>query len=119
MINIFNSFAVYAISNPGPPAPAGLLPADPLAGKFHNVGEIIGGSQTVTGLLPIIYVIAGLSLLVMLVLGGIGLMTSANNPDKAKASYGRITGALIGFLIIFISYFVVQIVEVALGIKIL
>ena len=83
--------------------------------KFENksVGDIF------SGLLPYLYVIAGLILLVMLVTGGLGLMTAAGNPDKMKAGYGKISNALIGFLIIFISYFVVQLVETILGIKIL
>jgi len=46
-------------------------------------------------------------------------MTAAGDPAKSKAGYGRISTGLIGFLIIFISYFVTQIVEVVLGIKIL
>jgi len=81
--------------------------------KFENatIGEIVGK------LLPYIYVAAGLVLLLMLIAGGIGLMTAAGNPDKSKAAYGRITGALIGFLIIFISYFVALIVEKILGVK--
>lgn len=70
-------------------------------------------------LLPYVYVFAGIILLFMLVVGGIGLMTSAGNPDKVKAGQGKITAGLIGFLIIFISYFVVQLVELMLGIKIL
>jgi len=65
------------------------------------------------------YVFAGVALLVMLVMGGVGLMTAAGNPDKAKESYGKITGALIGFLIVFTSYFLVQIIEVVLGVEIL
>jgi len=82
---------------------------------FENktVGEIIGQA------LPYIYGFAGLGLLLMLIFGGITLMTAAGSPDKAKAGYGKIVGALIGFLIIFISYFVVQIIEVVLGVKIL
>jgi len=87
------------------------LPADPLASKFGSVGDII--SQ----LLPYIYVAAGLVLLLMLILGGIGLMTSAGNPDKSKAAFGRISGALIGFVIIFISYIVALVVEQVLGVK--
>ena len=81
--------------------------------KFENatLGEIIGQ------LLPYVYVVAGLVLLLMLIAGGIGLMTSAGNPDKSKAAFGRISGALIGFVIIFISYFVAKIVEVVLGVK--
>lgn len=89
------------------------LPTDPLAAKFPDTGSVI--SQA----LPYVYVFAGLSLLLMLVWGGITLMTAAGNPDKAKDGWGKITGALIGFLIIFISYFVVQLIETILGIKIL
>ena len=78
--------------------------------KYTNLktGEII------SDLLPYIYVITGLILLVMLISGGLGLMTAAGNPDKMKAGYGKISNALIGFLIIFISYFVVQLVETIL-----
>jgi hypothetical protein len=81
--------------------------------KFKNatVGDIIGQ------LLPYIYVVAGLILLLFLIAGGIGLMTSAGNPDKSKAAYGKITGALIGFLIIFVSYFVAKMVEVIFGVS--
>jgi hypothetical protein len=80
---------------------------------FENktIGDIIGG------LLPYVYVVAGLILLLMLISGGIGLMTSAGNPDKSKAAYGKITGAIIGFLIIFVSYFIAKIVEVLLGVS--
>ena len=81
--------------------------------KFQNVtiGKIIGD------LLPYVYVVAGLILLLFLIVGGIGLMTSAGNPDKSKSAYGKITGALIGFLIIFVSYFVAKIVESMLGVS--
>jgi len=87
--------------------------------KFENatIGEIIGGKSGQPGLLAYIYVVAGLALLLMLILGGIGLMTSAGNPDKSKAAFGRISGALIGFLIIFISYIVALLVEQVLGVK--
>jgi len=85
------------------------LPEDPT--KFTNVGSVIGK------LLPYVYVVAGLILLLMLISGGIGLMTSAGNPDKSKAAWGKITGGLIGFLIIFVSYFIAKIVEVLLGVS--
>lgn len=82
--------------------------------KFSNssIGDIF------SDLLPYIYVIAGLILLVILITGGIGLMTAAGNPDKIKAGYGKIKNALIGFLIVFVSYFVGQLVGIMLGIKI-
>jgi len=87
--------------------------SDPIGKKYDDVGQII------STILPYILVVAGIILLFMLIIGGIGLMTSGGNPDKTKAGYGRITHALIGFLIIFIAYFVAQLVQVALGVKFL
>jgi len=81
--------------------------------KFANASV----ADIFNALLPYIFVIAGLLLLFILIAGGIGLMTAAGDPKKVEASQGRITSALIGFLIIFISYFVVQLVGVMLGIK--
>lgn len=80
--------------------------------KSGSLGEVI--SQA----LPYVYVIAGLGLLFMLISGGIELMTAAGNPGKSKSGYGKITAGLIGFVIIFVSYFVLQIVETVLGITI-
>ena len=86
-----------------------VLPTDPTG--FTDIGSII------SALLPYVYVAAGLVLLLVLISGGIGLMTSAGNPDKSKAAWGKITGGLIGFLIIFVSYFIAKIVEVLFGVS--
>jgi len=87
--------------------------ANPIGSKYNNIGEIVNA------ILPYIFVVAGLILLFMLIIGGITLMTSGGNPDKTKAGYGRITQSLIGFLIIFVAYFVAQLVQVILGVKFL
>jgi hypothetical protein len=89
------------------------LPTDPITTKFPTLGAVIGK------LLPYIYVVAGLCLLFMLISGGITLMTAAGDAGKTKEGYGKLTAGLIGFLIIFVSYFVAQIVEVVLGVKFL
>ena len=72
-----------------------------------------------SALIPYIYVVAGLILLFLIIIGGIGLMTAAGNSDKIKAAQGKITAGLIGFLIIFVAYFLMQILEVVLGIKLI
>ena len=72
-----------------------------------------------TSFLKYVYVAAGLLLLLMLISGGVTLMTAAGDQNKTKEGYGRIQAGIVGFLIVFISYFVVQIVEVILGVKIL
>lgn len=91
---------------------------------FSPTGGVINLNSTnlgsiVSSLLPYILGFAGLALFVMLILGGITLMTAAGDAAKSKDGYGKISASLIGFLIIFISYFIAQIVEVVLGIKIL
>lgn len=87
-------------------------------GLLGDLNELNMG-KIVSDLLPYIYVLAGLGLLVMLIAGGIGLMTGGGDPGKTKLSYGKITNAVIGFLIVFVSYFMVQLVEVILGVNIL
>jgi len=46
-------------------------------------------------------------------------MTSAGDPEKVKAGQGKITTAVIGFLIVFVAYWLMQIIETVLGFKIL
>ena len=111
----------FAPPTAGPLGPANLPRYPAPAGGWGMLGDLndldVGG--IVSNLLPYIYVLAGLGLLVMLIAGGIGLMTGGGDPGKTKASYGKIVNAVIGFLIVFISYFVVQLVEVILGVNIL
>lgn len=80
--------------------------------QFTDLGSII------TQLLPYILVIAGLVLFILLIIGGFGFLTSGGSPDKMKAAQGKITSAIIGFVIIFISYWLVRILEIMLGIQI-
>ncbi len=82
-------------------------------GNNSSLGDII------SSLLPYILVIAGLTLFIFLIIGGFGLLTSAGNPEKMKAAQGKITSAVIGFVIIFISYWLIRILEIVFGISIL
>ena len=96
------------------------LPNYPSSFKFYSAGSQMSQvGAVIGGLLPYIYVVAGLLMLLMLIIGGITLMTSGGDPAKTKDGYGKITAGVVGFLIIFVSYFVVQILEVVLGFKIL
>jgi len=65
-----------------------------------------------------LYVIAGLILLFYLIYGGFQMMTGARDEKGLMAAKGRITNALIGFLLLFVSYWIVQIMEYVLGIQI-
>ena len=85
-------------------------------GSFtFNKGLSLGA--IVSGLLPFIFVGAGLLLLLFLVIGGFGLLTSRGDPKAVEAAKGRITFALAGFIVIFVSYWIMQIIGRVLGIQ--
>jgi hypothetical protein len=76
-------------------------------------------TDILTALLPYVFVFAGLTLFIFLIIGGFGMLTSAGSPDKMKAAQGKITSAIIGFIIIFISYWLMRILEIMFGIQII
>ena len=65
--------------------------------------------------------IAGIIMLVLLIAGGFMMIASAGSGDQKKAASAKtmITDAVIGFLVIFLSYFIIQIIEVIIGVTIL
>ncbi len=85
-----------------------------LAQKFPTVGKLI------STLLPNIYILAGLLLFLLLIFGGFGIIMGAGGDDPKKTGQGKqaVTAALIGFLIIFVSYWIIQIIEVLTGVNI-
>jgi hypothetical protein len=95
------------------PTFSSLTATDKIVQKFPDVGAIF------SKLLPFIYVGAGLLLLVTLIMGGITLMTAAGDANKMKSGYGQLTAGLIGFIIIFVSFFIAQILQIVFDIKFL
>jgi len=81
--------------------------------ELANLGLII------SELLKYIFVIAGLILFFLLVTKGLQYLTSGGDPKKVEGAKQGLTAALIGFLIIFISYWLIQIAEFVLHIDIL
>lgn len=75
--------------------------------------------EIVSGLLPYLFAGAGLLLLLYLLLGGFQLMTSGGDPKKMQEAKGKLTNALVGFIIVFIAYWLVQIIGKILGIEII
>jgi len=88
---------------------------EPKSFEFSDatIGDII------SALIPYIFTIAGLVLFIMLIMGGFGLLTSGGNPDKVNAAKGKLTSALIGFVIIFVSYWLMKILEIVFGIELI
>lgn len=88
-------------------------PTGPAPG-FESIGEII------SNILPNIYILAGVILFILLIVGGFGFIMGAGqeNPERVKKGKQAITAALIGFAIIFFSYWIIRVIEIVTGIQI-
>lgn len=76
-----------------------------------NLGQII------YTFIPYLFGIAGLILLLYLIWGGFSLMLSKGDQKAVEAARSRITTAITGFVIIFVAYWLVQILGLILGIE--
>jgi hypothetical protein len=81
----------------------------------------VGIADLVSIILSNAIVIAGIIMLFLMIFGGISVIASAGQDDPQKAAQGKkaVTAAVIGFIIIFISYWIVQIIETITGVQIL
>lgn len=73
-------------------------------------------AQVIDKVLPYLFGAAGLLLLLYLIWGGFGYMMSGGDPKAVDAAKKRITTALIGFVIIFVAFWLVQLLGLVLGI---
>lgn len=82
---------------------------------FQTIGNFI------SAILPNVYIIAGVILFILLIIGGLMVIINAGKSEQEGVQKGQkaITSALVGFLIIFTSYWIIQIIEVITGISIL
>jgi len=67
------------------------------------------------------YGLLGIIFLVLIIAGGWGVIMGAGSGDKDKFENGRkaISAAIIGLLVVFLSYFVVRVIEVITGASLL
>jgi hypothetical protein len=66
-----------------------------------------------------IYVVAGVILFFFILAGGLGIILNAGNPEKQKQGSKTITSAIAGFAILFASFWIIRIIELITGVKIL
>jgi len=64
----------------------------------------------ISKIIPLIFTTSGIILLFFIIMSGFQLIFSAGDPKAAQAAKSKLTSALIGFLIIFTSYWIVQII---------
>lgn len=88
-------------------------PLESIASK-NFAGQPVG--SVISGLLKIIFPIAGFLLLLYLLYGGFQLMTSGGDPKAIQDAKSKITYALVGFLIVFTAFWLAQFFGLILGI---
>lgn len=84
----------------------------PTGTASSDLGDIIGF------LLPVAFTLGGILLLGYLIMGGFTYLTAGGDDKRVGEAKKMITNAIIGMVIIFTSYWVIQIVETVLGLDI-
>ena len=70
--------------------------------QFTTIGEIM------TSAIGFIFLFAGVGLLLMLISGGFSFLTSAGDPKKMEKGKATVTNALLGFILVFTSFWAIQ-----------
>ena len=88
-------------------------------GGVINLARDLTLGEIITNVLNIVFVVAGLILFLNIIQAGFQLLIGAQDPKAKDAASKQITNSIIGFIIIFVAYWIVQAVEIVLGISIL
>lgn len=102
----------------GLPLPGNLYLGDPLISGNKGSNFLTTGS-VISSFLPFIFILGGIVMGGMLIIGGFDILTSMGSEDKLKEGSEKIKNALIGFLLLFSSYWIAQIAELLFKIPIL
>ena len=78
---------------------------------FQNIGEILSAA------IPLVLAFAGLGLLIMLISAGYTFLTSAGDAKQMEKGKQQLTFAVVGFLVVFAAYWVVQLTGTIFGLK--
>lgn len=76
---------------------------------FESLGAIV------SKFLPYILVLAGLVLLFLLITGGFQYLTSGGDPKSTQSAQSKITSAVVGFILLFVAYWLFQILGLLMG----
>lgn len=83
--------------------------------KLEDVGSLV------SVIVNAAFVLSGIILLFFIVFGGISMITGAgkDNPEQAAKGKQAISSAVLGFIVVFAAYWIVQLIELVTGIVIL
>ena len=87
-------------------------------GQFANLGNVTFAS-IVSALVVFVLIVAALIFFFMLVLGGIRYITSGGDKGQTESARGQITAALIGLVIVFAAWAIINLVNIFFGLNLL
>jgi len=97
----------------------GMTIGEQLFGPSHPLGtDNLGGVSSVVSLfLKGAFVLAGIVILFFFIIAGIGMIAGAgqDDPQKAEAAKKTMTSAVIGFVVVFTSYWIVKLIGKLIG----
>lgn len=99
-----------------------LLAQVPIGPSFGSpFGQGLGFGNLVSTLLSNAVVFAAIILFGLILFGGVMMIHGAGNSDPGSVGKGKqaITAAILGFLIIFTSYWIIQVIEYLTGFAII
>lgn len=73
----------------------------------------------INNIVPNIYIASGVVLFFMFILGGFKVISSASDTHKIEEGKKTISFAIMGLLVVFASYWIIQIIQVVTGLQIL
>lgn len=91
-------------------------------GNGSNIADTYpSASKLINVIIQNSFVVIGVILLGILLYGGILFIISAGSDDSKKAAQSKaiLTDAVIGFVVVFLAYFIIQIIQVITGLEIL
>jgi hypothetical protein len=98
-----NLLAQQIIINPSGAA-TGVGISGPLQG-INKLGDFISIIVNM-----VVYPIAGVILLFILIWGGFDILMAQGDPDKVNAGRNKITSAIVGFILLVLSYFFARLI---------
>lgn len=84
-----------------------------------GITELNSAGALIAKWLPNVYIAAGIILFFLVLMGGFTMIMSAGNQEKLQQGRKTLTSAVAGFVILFASYWIIQIIQVVTGVPIL
>lgn len=96
------------------PTSAGLNLSDPAQNPLVQYSDL---GKLVNALLPNLMIGAGIIFFIMMLYAAFNIMNSEGNPEKYKTAKNILTASIIGFGIVFGSFFFVKLLTSILGVQ--